>query len=212
MILDAIVDHVSPSIIALPWVERYAKVVEPINKKPAGSKDYKTYPVACDVVNGDCATKEPYDALTPDSKVMTIVYWEPLSDVVTVPKKNTKTGQVFKGWEVASGQARIVVWGNLKKLGLAGCKLPIQMLLELKKIVNINKREITFGSSVATLEMQSYKVPPKDINKAFGKYTYEKKVNYYMKPYDFFTLDVRFALTYCVNAGDSFIPQPPLDC
>ena len=59
----------SPEITALSFADKYAGIVKTINIAVDNQTDtgiVKRYPVACNVVNGDCANIGLYNELVPD--------------------------------------------------------------------------------------------------------------------------------------------------
>ncbi|MGH1338317.1 MAG: hypothetical protein ACRBFS_19490 [Aureispira sp.] len=217
MRLDVLIDYISPLVSSVVWVDRYAGLVQKLEKRTSDNKSTVTYPVACNVINANCGTKPPFEALVPDDRASSIVYWEELTSMTTSPLLDSKSGANWNGWVRSKGRARVVVWANLKKLGISECTLPPSSYLELQRTLTIETNialpvDVNGVAQNGSLKVFPFRVAPKDVNEVFGKYTYKKNVNYYLKPYDYFALDVEFVIDYCYKREVRFIPSPPINC
>ncbi len=201
----------SPQITALDFADKYAGIVRTINIAVDNQSEtgiIKRYPVACNVVNGDCANVGLYNELVPDDTKKSVIYWE-----LVQPMTNagfTKTNDFYN--KRFKGVARLVVWLNLAKLGLNECNGAIYTVPILEKILT-TRGKIQSGiyeNSLLWIEPKS--LVKQDINTIFGGYDYPKIKNYYLYPFDFYAIDVNFTLEQCLSKGGIFPTGAALDC
>lgn len=212
MIGQYIIDnHISPNISNLPWVGRYGSVIQKMVKDSVDENDQRTkvtYPVSCNVTGRDCANTKPYEDLVPNDRYSSVVYWEEIS-----PMTESGRSSVDRfGYKKIQGVYRLVAWFNLLKLGLDTCIAPIEAYREIERHTNLDIK-ITGGVFPnALLKVVPYRDVPRDASIVFGKYSYPKNSKYYLKPFDFFAIDYRFTLDYCMNSDNQFIPNNSIDC
>lgn len=201
----------TPQITALDFADKYAGIVRTINIAVDNQSEtgiIKRYPVACNVVNGDCANVGLYNELVPDDTKKSVIYWELIQPMTNAgfTKTNDFYNKRFKG------VARLVVWLNLAKLGLDECNGAIYTVPILEKILT-TRGKIQSGiyqNSLLWIEPKS--LVKQDINTIFGGYDYPKIKNYYLYPFDFYAIDVNFTLEQCLSKGGIFPTGAALDC
>lgn len=212
MIIKYLIDSIlSPEITALAFVDKYASIVRTLNiavEDQSEKGKIKRYPVACDVLNGDCANTGLYNDLVPDDTKKSVIYWEMMQPMTNAgfTRTNDFYNKRFKG------SARLVVWLNLAKLGITECNGAIYAIPILNKILT-KKLKITSGTfdgSHVWIEPKNY--VKQDINTIFGGYDYPKLKNYYLYPFDFFAIDVNFTIEQCLIKGGTFPSLTAVDC
>jgi len=201
---------ISSDILALPFVDKYAGIVRTVTLGVGDgvTSTDKKFPISCDVTPADCNNPASFQDLVPDDSKKSVIYWEELQPMQVVGYTPTKDYFNRK----MQGTARLVVWLNLAKLGQTNCNTPIQILLELERVIT-KQLKITGGEFDGNLTwIMPSKIVPSDINTIFGKYTYPTKKNYYLYPFDFFAIDVTFTIYQCLSKGATVVINPSVDC
>ena len=201
----------SPQITALDFADKYAGIVRTINIAVDNQSEtgiVKRYPVACNVVNGDCANVGLYNELVPDDTKKSVIYWELIQPMTNAgfTKTNDFYNKRFKG------VARLVVWLNLAKLGLDECNGAIYTIPILEKILTTRGKIQSGIYQNSLLWIEPKGLVKQDINTIFGGYDYPKIKNYYLYPFDFYAIDVNFTLEQCLSKGGIFPTGAALDC
>ncbi|OED34287.1 hypothetical protein AB832_07980 [Flavobacteriaceae bacterium (ex Bugula neritina AB1)] len=201
----------SPSLSALNFVDRYAGMTRVMNILIDSGDDkatQKRYPIACDVTAKDCNNTGIYQNLVPNDSKNSVVYWEEVS-----PMKNTGyTAQKDFYTKDFQGVARLVVWLNLNRLGISDCKRAIETVPPIEKIITTKGKFVSgiYENDFFWIEPSGFvKKDPKSI---FGKYTYPINNQYYLYPFDYYAIDVKFKLHQCLKRGQEFILNPSTDC
>ena len=201
----------SPEITALSFADKYAGIVKTINIAVDNQTDtgiVKRYPVACNVVNGDCANIGLYNELVPDDTKKSVIYWEMIQPMYNAGY--TKTNDFYN--KRFKGVARLVVWLNLAKLGIDECNGAIYAIPILEKILTKRGKIQSGVYENSILRIEPKALVKQDINTIFGGYDYPKIKNYYLYPFDFFAIDVNFTLEQCLSKGGTFPTGAALDC
>lgn len=201
----------SPEITALSFADKYAGIVKTINIAVDNQTDtgiVKRYPVACNVVNGDCANIGLYNELVPDDTKNSVIYWEMIQPMYNAGY--TKTNDFYN--KRFKGVARLVVWLNLAKLGIDECNGAIYAIPILEKILTKRGKIQSGVYENSILRIEPKGLVKQDINTIFGGYDYPKIKNYYLYPFDFFAIDVNFTLEQCLSKGGTFPTGAALDC
>jgi hypothetical protein len=201
----------SPEITALSFADKYAGIVKTINIAVDNQTDtgiVKRYPVACNVVNGDCANIGLYNELVPDDTKKSVIYWEMIQPMYNAGY--TKTNDFYN--KRFKGVARLVVWLNLSKLGIDECNGAIYAIPILEKILTKRGKIQSGVYENSILRIEPKGLVKQDINTIFGGYDYPKIKNYYLYPFDFFAIDVNFTLEQCLSKGGTFPTGAALDC
>ena len=201
----------SPEITALSFADKYAGIVKTINIAVDNQTDtgiVKRYPVACNVVNGDCANIGLYNELVPDDTKKSVIYWEMIQPMYNAGY--TKTNDFYN--KRFKGVARLVVWLNLAKLGIDECNGAIYAIPILEKILTKRGKIQSGVYENSILRIEPKGLVKQDINTIFGGYDYPKIKNYYLYPFDFFAIDVNFTLEQCLSKGGTFPTGAALDC
>jgi hypothetical protein len=200
-----------PEITALSFADKYAGIVKTINIAVDNQTDtgiVKRYPVACNVVNGDCANIGLYNELVPDDTKKSVIYWEMIQPMYNAGY--TKTNDFYN--KRFKGVARLVVWLNLAKLGIDECNGAIYAIPILEKILTKRGKIQSGVYENSILRIEPKGLVKQDINTIFGGYDYPKIKNYYLYPFDFFAIDVNFTLEQCLSKGGTFPTGAALDC
>ena len=157
-----------------------------------GTKVQKSFPVACDVT-ADCCIAGGYQDLAPDSKYMTVLYFE--DGGVTFNKREGP-------FVCYTSNLRLVCWINVAKYKAECCKEGFTCSASadiIKKIlcvlpshpVNIDPYS-SFYPVVTSQVVRS--------NSIFGAYTYnETAVQYLMAPFDYFALEIQTDFCICTE-------------
>ena len=201
----------SPEITALSFADKYAGIVKTINIAVENQTDtgiVKRYPVACNVVNGDCPNIGLYNELVPDDTKNSVIYWEMIQPMYNAGY--TKTNDFYN--KRFKGVARLVVWLNLAKLGIDECNGAIYAIPILEKILTKRGKIQSGVYENSILRIEPKGLVKQDINTIFGGYDYPKIKNYYLYPFDFFAIDVNFTLEQCLSKGGTFPTGAALDC
>ena len=215
MKIPYIIDNViTPNIVNLPFIDRYAGVVRTINfavEDQANKTQIKRFPVACNIVSPDCAnpTQTPtYDDLVPDDSKRSVLYWE-----VVQPMRDagiTETGKFYERKQ--RGVVRLVGWLNLGALGFTGCNDGIEIVTKLENEIVVKGKFETGIYEDSLFWIKPLGEVEQDINKIFGKYDYPKLKNFYLYPFNFFALDFEVLLYQCFRRGATVPVNTPIDC
>lgn len=212
MIIKYLIDNLlTPEITALDFADKYASIVRTLNIAVEDQSErgkIKRYPVACDVLNGDCSNVGVYNDLVPDDTKKSVLYWEMLQPMSNAGQ--TKINDFYT--KRFKGSARLVVWLNLTKLGLTDCDGAILTIPILNKILTKKLKLLSgpFSGSHVWIEPKNY--VKQDISAIFGGYDYPKLKNYYLYPFDFYAIDVNFTIEQCLIKGGTFPSLPAIDC
>ena len=172
----------------LSWADKVAGLVQTASIRTADSVT-KTYPISCDVT-ADACIKGEYQALTPDSKKKSILYFEDRGVAMVERQGNRLKFQ---------SSLRLVGWVNLKLIQEAECDADVSGCGTIGDYV-IQVIKLLPTSPIKTVDFISIMVS--DIAEAerdvsiFSKYTYsETGVQYLLHPYGFFCLDLSITFT-----------------
>jgi hypothetical protein len=157
-----------------------------------GVKHQKAYPVACDVTAEDCK-EGAYNDLCPDSKYMTVIYFEDGG-----VEFNSRSGK----FSCYTSRLRLVCWINVAKY-LAECCNEGQTCTAsadiIKKIICALPSQPEYISPYSKI----YPVVTSQLvrsNSIFAQYTYnEKQTQYLMAPYDYFALNLTTEFCICMD-------------
>ena len=168
----------------LSWADKVAGLVQTASIRTADSVT-KTYPISCDVT-ADACIKGEYQALTPDSKKKSVMYFEDHGGVPFI----SRIGNTLK----FSCKLRLIIWLNLKLIQEAecagdatGCGSSGDYVIEaIKKFPAKPFKSADFISIYITNISQVERSV--DI---FSRYSYsEVATQYLMFPFDFAALDI----------------------
>jgi len=205
--LKYIIDQMSPRISALDWVGRYGGLVQSATHGQTGSEE--TYPVACGVVSKNCNNQDPLHDLIPNDKVTSVVYWE---EITPMSVKRTKSAYPNQHSIKAQGSARLVAWINLRMLGVEGCSTPLEIILGLEDALYAKGMISLTGTHLGKFSSSPTRDGSRDATQLFGKYSYPKSSRYYLTPYDFFSIEVKFEMEYDPRCAPRFVLQTPINC
>ena len=154
-------------------------------------KVQKSFPVACDV-SADCCIAGAYQDLTPNSKYMTVIYFE--DGGVTFNKREG----IFICY---TSNLRLVCWINVGryKAECCGeghtCSASADIIGKIISALPGHPENIEPYSKV-------YPVVTSQVirsNSIFGAYTYnEMQTQYLMYPYDYFALEIQTDFCICI--------------
>lgn len=180
-------------IVTLPWADKVGGLVQTVNVlDKSGEKGVeKSYPVSCDVTSDACV-KGIYQALTPDSKKKSIMYFEDRGGVTFKRQEGDRLHY--------TAQLRLIGWLNLKQLECdtcgteGGCGVSGDYVLDVIQLFPY--RPIDVGGFYGVMIH-----PPVQVERSvsiFSRYTYnETATQYLMYPYDYFALD--FDVDFMIN-------------
>lgn len=189
--IDAIIrDYVSERVSSLSWVDKYAGVTYRAEKRDVVDLDGQqvsvvtaAYPVSCDVDGRACWEAGRYADLTPNSAKKSVLYWE-APDGMRLAKREGRLWQF-------EGMARLVVWLNLKKLGIADCSAPPTYMLSAIKAATMALQNAPDGGLAgANISVDFVSHIPRRLD-LFAQYTYADYQHLLMYPNDFFALDFK---------------------
>jgi hypothetical protein len=168
----------------------------------AGLKQY--FPVACNLTEAECNTGRYMD-LIPDGKKKSVIYFEEKAGVQLLRRGGS--GNVYES------KLRLVVWLNLKLLGIEACTSTAGAMGDILRVIpNKIPQTITspfgIGNMIVTFEGEALKSA--DI---FSKYSYNQaQTQYLLFPYDYFALDFTIELHLNKECLPSLTPGEPNNC
>lgn len=212
MLIQEILNLLTPDITALGWVERFGGVTRLLTmgfgENERGIMQYKTFPISCSVSDVDCVQNQRYQDLVPDSSKKSVLYWE-------VEQGLTDSGQLRERRNLRSlrGRAKLIGWLNTDLLGVNECNTAAKAA---RSILPILYKQITAGNAgalfdKATVDFQFSGEAVKD-KAIFSHYNYGSDVDaYLLHPYDFFalTVDIQVNMPLC---DYTFETSTPIDC
>ncbi len=217
-VIDPLLETISPN-----WIDRYGglvqtlevkKVIDP--KQPTKTQIQK-YPISCSVTQEECNDPTSlYADLVPDETKSSIVYFEELNPMQF--SGNLELGsQVYKNFQKWRGKTRLVVWLNAAKLGIGvqndnySCDWYFPYLDQLIQLLTTSGKFTDGNFEGGIYKVQAAKIAPKDLT-IFNKYTYNKYVNYYRYPYEYFAIDFDVEVTYCVGSNSAIPSGDVIPC
>lgn len=193
---NTIADIIKTKIEDLDFVDKIAGLVSTVYMNipdENGTKVQKAFPIACDVTAEDCK-QGAYNDLCPDSKYMTVIYFED-GGVEFRERKNK--------FICYTSRLKLVCWINVAKYLNECCNEGITCSASadiIKKILcalptqpeNIDP----YVSVYPVVTSQAVRS-----NSIFSQYTYnEKQTQYLLAPFDYFALNI--VTDFCVCTED----------
>lgn len=181
----------------LPFVDRYAGVVQIMTRTGEGGKQ-KKFPISAQATMEECSTGRYID-LIPDSKFKSVMYLEDRGI------RFVKNQGAVSMWKASFD---LVCWLNLKLLGYSGTSYCAAAVAGIISSLPVNP----FNSDIfqlITITLQGQQ--PRSIN-PFSKYSYDEAINQYLLyPYNYFALnfDVDFGIHKdCLEILPAGVPDP----
>ena len=188
----------------LPWLERWAGLVIPVQRKVQAGDGWalKTFPVACGLP-ADCEDESKYQRVLPNSAYKSVGYLFQVgaaSTRITGPKQSIIS---------TSYRLRFVAWLNYQKLGVNDCAeggaYELELIATLRKEFSIISDQL---STPGTLRLSGFSIMPKDPAQVFGVFTQEQQ-NIYFWPYGF--MGIEFDASAQINANCLTALEAPSD-
>jgi len=195
---NTIANIIKARIEDLDFIDKIAGLVSTVHMNITdenGTKVQKAYPVACDVTADDCK-QGAYNDLCPDSKYMTVIYFED-GGVEFRERKGIFT--------CFTSRLRLVCWINVAKYLSECCNEGITCTASadiIKKILcalppqpeNIDPYTSVYPVVTSQLVRS---------NSIFSQYSYnEKQTQYLMAPFDYFALNIVTEFCVCMDCDD----------
>lgn len=157
-----------------------------------GEKVQKSFPVACDV-SADCCIDGAYQDLTPNSKYMTVIYFE--DGGVTFNKREGR-------FICYTSNLRLVCWINVGRYKAECCGEGHTCSASadiIKKILCALPSQPVYSDPYSSF----YPVVTSQVIRSsliFGAYTYNKtQTQYLLSPYDYFALEIQTDFCICTE-------------
>lgn len=171
----------------LDWIDKITGLTQVARVKQGDTE--KRFPISCDMTFEDACKKGCYDDLMPSSKRSSVIFFE--------DGAFSYVGQGGKKLQYES-RLRMICWLNYKKLP-GGCGSTGDYILSIIKA--LPSQPVNKGGMISLSIIIAAQSPrSSDI---FGKYTFdEKRSQFLMLPYDFFSLDIRtnfYVIPECVE-------------
>jgi len=208
--VERIIKLFEDDLLDRKWVDRYSGIVRPMERKfPVGEDKFITeiIPTACSAVNVECNEKELY-YMTPKKDVMSVVYWEMLSDPTIEPYNAIPNNKGVK----IKARLRLVVWYDKRLLGHVGCESLSEIdqdVIGLYRMIKRNTEDPLAYSVSMTLANLRY-----DFNTIFSKYTYGSSKWKYLfeNPYGYKAYDFELEVLTSWDCLPIFETGPPESC
>jgi hypothetical protein len=173
----------------LAWSDKIAGLVQTANIRIQGPNDTiinKSYPISCDITADQCK-KGAYQDLAPDSKKMSVMYFEDRGVSFI-----ERIGNRLK----FQSSLRLIGWLNL-------CLISDSCGVSGDYVIDVIKALPSIPFTVpgfVSIFIDGISQVQRDVS-IFGKYTYnEHATQYLMYPFDYFALDLLIEFTVpCVN-------------
>jgi len=190
-IANIIVDYIKD----LTWIDKLAGLtqVAKVNQTSGDGTVEKRYPVSCQMSVDDLCVDGCYEELAPNSKYMSVVYFEDNGFTF-----NRQAGNRL----YYESNLKLVAWLNYARLTRVmgvGCGATGNYIIDIIKALP------AFPVNVADLMGVSIRVTSQAIRSddIFSKYTFNQTATQFlMLPFDFFSLEIRtsfYLIPECVN-------------
>lgn len=173
-----------PALIELDWIDKFGGLARPIsvNYPVEGRSIKKTFPVSCEMSSEECFTQGGHEALTPDSKRKSVVYWSIVND--TTLASLTVNGGIIDGAQKFTTQVMLTAWLNLPKLGKENCFSSSAPVKQLLKILTTN---YPCPKDILSMAFQPTNIL-ENVSKIFQGFSYEDKQGLMTYPYYCFAI------------------------
>lgn len=162
---------------SLAWVDKFAGLSRPVKFKNQGTE--LTLPVACSVTDELACTVDRVNALVPDEKYRSLMFFEGQSMPERISKRGI--GNTYKS------RLRLVVWINCDLLG-GSCNCGDNAYQSIVSAVESRSRYATSNMTGIRHRVLGGITRGSEV---FGKYTFDEiKSQYLNVPFDFFALDI----------------------
>lgn len=186
------------------FIDKLAGVVQVISTSERTENDgvvTKTFPISCNITFEECNKNGSYKDLIPNSKYGCMVYLEEETgvDFISEDRNGKKYSTAFL----------LVGWINQKKLGTSDCSVTGKIVNTIINALTIKpfNRDI-YQSIIIEVTGQN----PKSLN-PFSKYTYDQdNTQYFMAPYDYFSLKINVTVTINPNCITDFEKSTEIIC
>lgn len=197
---QAIADIFRGYISDLEFVDKIAGLVSAVTmevRAPDNTTVLKTFPIACCVTADDCK-EGSYNDLMPDSKYMTVIYFEDKG--VTY---NHSEGPL----KYYTSMLRLVCWININKITGTYCKEENPCTYAAHIITDIIRHLPTHPQNISPFTLVYSDIISEEVrsNAIFSAYSYnELHSQYLMSPYDYFALDIKTDFAICLPGRDVY--------
>jgi hypothetical protein len=220
MILEKLIDLISPQLTALPWVEVYGgmtRIQETVEwvDDATGAQKIKRIPISCavsgDVQSGKSAQR--FRDLIPDGSRKSMLYWEPIQGMTDAGGfRAGASDSQNEGVRLMKGKARIVGWLNSKLLGKTDCNVAADAMMSLLPIF---RQDIEYPVATVENSRVRFRVDKeviRDIKTIFGKYDYQDVQNSFLYPFDYFAMDIKIEYILPLACIPPFELETPIQC
>lgn len=192
----------------MAWVDRYGGLTfnaTRTEQSESGTKQV-SYPVSHVGSDPDCFENDTYLQLVPNSKYMSVSYFEQIGDTSMIISANSRRHKMYD----FNATLRLVVWLNLHKIGINDPTLTADF--KLQTLNRLQKKHPT-TTEVQQLQIANVFVDSKTTTvDLFNQYSYDNVQKLVLFPYDVFS--VRFDVQWktpleCVT---DVVPGTPITC
>lgn len=192
--IEPIISRISNNLKSLPFIERHGGLVRTARRYMIidGQPFEELYPVSMDV-EGNCFENGKYLDLAPNSSYKSVSYFEQRGPVIVECE-----GSFYK----FTAPVSFVCWMNMKKVGShnqVGYVYEGMSLDVLTKSIQINKYH------ALSVEIES--LHPKNEG-IFQKYNYSDRLDLFLYPYDFFSINFIIKWRMQIGCFDGVINDP----
>lgn len=215
--IRAITDQIiAPIIEALDWVDIFGGVAITTTKTTGTATDPVefTYPVRVNRPDNCPPSQEPI--LSPEDRYKSVLWVQETSDVNTVsdPRFAKQAGLLN------TQSIRILGWVNGKALGEQDYQwayTPEQDIIRVlhnQRFNNFQLRNIGVGDDlpITRLKITVTGQAEKDSGDIFSDYTFGQEQKWFVKPYDFFAIDLEVEWIVLENCIPAYVANQPLNC
>lgn len=187
--IEAIINAVSPRILALKYIERYGGLIMPVTSivEDGDQRRQITYPVSCSEHGRECVESGQYFDLAPNDNYRSVAYWEVQNAVSRQVSRKASRREINQYTQ----NARFVAWLNLHNLGYdKACDLVTRIVANTIKAVE-GRIGIIPDTPLANVSIRLVGQAAKSMD-IFRPYSYADKTALMLYPFDFFALDFQF--------------------
>ena len=206
MVQEFVKQAILPRVQLLAYFEKTAGIVTTAFRDVPGENGaakQQVFPVSCDVTE-ECWQSGAYKDLAPDDSKKSIGYFE-------LGGQRMSFNNPRRGRHGIVSIVRFVAWFNLNRLGVSGCDLPTEIMVDLWKAFNVDGL-INSPYPGVSGSIKPVQVLAPDVRTIFGRYTYSDKSALFLAPYTFLAMDLEIALSFDEKCVPAFEPGAVINC
>lgn len=192
-----IAEYIKSYLMVLPFVDKIAGLVKTatiVQPSETAGTVTKRFPIACDVNYNDCVKQSRYKDLMPDSKKMSVIYFEDLG--CSFISKNARSIEFVS-------TLKLIGWVNLSKFENISCDNSSVFVASIIKA--LPSGFFNYGR-YSNIQIIAIREEPKS-NAIFAQYTYDESVNQYLLyPYDYFSIGLSISFNLPLHCIEEIIP------